>query len=67
MSCDKCKWGQQAPIDPNNIAAPRAIICMRMPPQTVPIPTEHGIQIATMFPRVSKEMVCGEFNVNNPQ
>lgn len=56
-SCSSCSNWIQDPVDPSNIGAPRPGECRCNPPQLLGIPTQNGIQLMVIYPKVP-----GNFN-----
>lgn len=67
MPCEKCVYGEQGPVDPNNIGAPRPILCKRFPPTPIAIPTNQGLGFMSAYPQVSGDNECFEFKLKDPQ
>lgn len=63
--CDACAYGEQAPIDPANIGAPRGVQCRRYPPTPLVVPARGGVAIEGIWPVLVADAYCGEFKARN--
>lgn len=66
-SCANCKYLRELPADPNNIGAPRQLICKNSPPSPVLVPIrmpngQLGTQLTAAYPPVSDDGWCGQWS-----
>lgn len=61
MGCETCKHVE---LQEMGADLKRPLICKRMPPIPVIMPTPQGVALTTMFPQVVKEMSCSEHAVD---
>jgi len=59
--CETCRYGAQAPIDPNTIGQPRPVICRRFPPAAQLIQLQHGVTLTANFPMMQQNEWCFEY------
>lgn len=57
ITCEFCSMGE---TDPNTLQ--KQAICRRYPPVGYPLPANGGVAVMTIFPPVTKEMICFEFH-----
>jgi hypothetical protein len=60
-ACKNCKFAEKGEADPNNIGAPRPMICRRFPPTPIAVPSPQGVGISTQLPVVTERFWCYEF------
>lgn len=65
LACESCAYVTEAPIDPQNIGAPRALQCRRFPPTSHPVNVGGQIAMAVAHPQVPPGGYCGEYEPNN--
>lgn len=59
-SCGGCAHYRLDPLDSNNFGAPRQGECRCNPPQMIGIPTQHGLQMMVMYPKMPQHFhACG--------
>lgn len=65
MKCQDCFYGEQAPLDANNIGQVRPVICRRFPPSAQLLPTNQGVQMVANFPMMAPDAWCWEFKTGD--
>lgn len=56
-NCSKCIYALVNEIDHN---LKRQLQCNFNPPTSVPIQSQHGLQMLTVFPVVNNKMICSQ-------
>lgn len=56
--CENCRFVSKGEL---NKDLERALHCRRFPPLALSVPTQQGLAIATVFPEVSADHWCGEY------
>lgn len=59
-SCETCRHSDEAPLNPNNLGAPRQLVCRRNPPGFGAFAVGMQIGTASGFPTVQPKDYCGE-------
>ncbi len=61
-TCDCCRHSTDGPIDPNNLGAPRQLLCRRHPPVPMLVGTPGGgVATLSQWPAVPPGGTCGEW------